>query len=78
MLKDLAEELLGTMRTELAFAKLPNRSEYNVLVSEKEVGDKNTNLDAFVDDLINAIPGDATSLKENYFVVNNSKITPGY
>ena len=28
MLNDLAEELLGAMRTELAFARLPNRQEF--------------------------------------------------
>jgi HD-GYP domain-containing protein (c-di-GMP phosphodiesterase class II) len=78
MLNDLAEELLGAMRSELAFARLPNRREFDTLVTKKEVGNKIPQPDAFVDALIEAIPKKAVTLKDNYFLVAHSKQTPGF
>ena len=78
MLKDLAEQILGAMRTEMAFARLPDRPEYDMLLNKKGVGDKISHPNAFVNALISAIPERAPSLKENYFLVADSKMTPGY
>jgi HD-GYP domain-containing protein (c-di-GMP phosphodiesterase class II) len=78
MLNDLAEQILEAMRTEIAFARLPDRHEYDMLLNIKDVDDKISHSNAFVDALINAIPEKASSLKENYFLVTDSKMTPGY
>jgi len=78
MLNDLAEELLGAMRTEVAFARLPNRKEFDTLVTKKEVGNKIPQPKAFVDTLIEAIPQNAAAFKNNYFLVADSKETPGF
>ena len=61
MLNDLVEELLGAMRTELAFARLPDRREFDTLVTKKEVGNKIPQPNAFVDSLIEAIPKKAAT-----------------
>ncbi|NIR13343.1 MAG: hypothetical protein GWN86_05085, partial [Desulfobacterales bacterium] len=37
MLQELVEELLDTMRTDMAFAKLPERPEYNALVCTQKI-----------------------------------------
>ena len=78
LLKTLLEELLETIRSDLAFVEMPNRQEYNALVSKKEISDKIPEQKPFVINLIKSIPEDAPSLKEDYFIVNDSSITPEY
>lgn len=78
MLKELIEDLLETMRSDLAFAKLPNRPEYNTLASTEKISDKVSDPSIFVDRLIDSIPLNAPSMEDNYFIVNDSKLTPGY
>jgi len=75
MLNDLVDELLGAMRAELAFARLPNRREFDTLVTKKEVGNKIPKPNAFVDALIENIPKKAATFKDNYFLVADSKET---
>jgi len=78
MLKVLMEEVLKTMREDLAFVQMPNRQEYNTLVSTDELSDRIPDQSSFVNDLINAIPQEGLSLEEDYFIVNDSSITPEY
>jgi len=78
MLKVLMEEVLETMRVDLAFVRMPNRQEYNTLVSTDELSDRIRDQSSFVNELINAIPQEGLSLEEDYFIVNDSSITPGY
>ncbi|MGD8887971.1 MAG: HD-GYP domain-containing protein, partial [Desulfobacterales bacterium] len=78
MLNDLVGELLGAMRTDLAFARLPKRQEFDTLVTKQEVGKKIPQPNAFVDALIEAIPKKAATFKDNYFLVADSKETPGF
>lgn len=78
MLNDLVEELLGAMRTGLAFARLPNRQQFDTLVTKKEVGHKIPQPNTFVDALIEAIPKKAATYKDNYYLVADSKKTPGF
>ncbi len=78
MLRELIEDLLETMRSDLAFAKLPNRQEYNALASIEKISDKVSDPVIFVDRLIDSIPLNAPSLEDNYFIVNDSRLTPGY
>ena len=58
LLKTLLEELLETIRSDLAFVEMPNRQEYNALVSKKEISDKIPEQKPFVINLIKSIPVD--------------------
>jgi hypothetical protein len=78
MLKDLIEELLETMRTDLAFAILPDRKEYNALVYNKDPFENVAERHVFAENLIKAIPEKDGSLKNDYFIVNDSKATEGF
>jgi hypothetical protein len=78
MLEELLTQLLQTMRVDVAFAKLQGVKDYRVLVENPELPDKVSGLDSFFDSLIDSIPRSAPSLEENYFIVNDSKLTPGY
>jgi HD-GYP domain-containing protein (c-di-GMP phosphodiesterase class II) len=78
MLNDLAEELLEAMRTELAFARMPNRKEFDTLVTKRGVDGIIPQPNAFVDNLIEAIPKNTVGLKNNYFLVADSKEAPGF
>jgi HD-GYP domain-containing protein (c-di-GMP phosphodiesterase class II) len=75
MLKDLTEELLETMRSDLAFAILPDRIEYNVLVHNKDPFERTAERRLFIENLIKAIPEKGRSLKNDYFIVNDSRTT---
>ncbi|MGD8686195.1 MAG: hypothetical protein PVH15_05450, partial [Syntrophobacterales bacterium] len=78
MLRELVEELLDTMRTDMAFAKLPERPEYNALVCTQKIPEKIRDHDEFIDLLIDSIPLNSPSLEEDYFIVNDSRTTPGF
>jgi HD-GYP domain-containing protein (c-di-GMP phosphodiesterase class II) len=78
MLKNLLTQLLQTMRVDLAFAKLQEAKDYNALVENPELSYKVSGLDSFLESLIDSIPPIAVSLEEDYFIVNDSKLTPGY
>ena len=78
MLKDLVADLMDTMRTDIAFARLPERPEYNSVMSTPAASGLISNQDVFVDTLIASIPQKSPSLDENYFIVNDSRTTPGF
>ncbi len=74
MLRELIEEILETMRMDIAFAVLPERKEYNVFLckgnrSLEEGAPQRT----FVENLINSIPPSDPSGEKNYFVLNDSQ-----
>jgi len=78
MLKNLIGKLLESMRSDIAFAILPNRPQYDVQVIKPDISDKFSDKKNFFDSLINKVPADAPSLDENYFVVNDSMNDPQY
>lgn len=78
MLQELVEELLDTMRTDMAFARLPERPEYNALVCTQKIPEKISEHDDFIDALIDSIPLNSPALEEDYFIVNDSTTTPGF
>ena len=78
MLKDLVADLMDTMRTDIAFARLPERPEYNSLISSPAASKMIADQHDFIDTLIDSIPRNSPSLEENYFIVNDSRTTPGY
>jgi len=78
MLKDLVADLMDTMRTDIAFARLPERPEYNSLLSTPAASKMISDQNVFIDTLIDSIPQNSPSLEENYFIINDSRTTPGY
>lgn len=77
-LEELNKDLLESMRAQMGFAFMPHRPEYNSLITVGGIDQKIAHASAFIETLINAIPPDAPSLVDNYFIVNNSSQTPGY
>jgi len=77
-LEELNKDLLESMRAQVAFSLMPERPEYDSLITAGDVDEKITDHSAFVEALIQAIPPDAPSLVDNYFIVNDSSQTPGY
>ena len=79
MLRDLVDELQDSMRTDMAFARLPERPEYNAFTSTQGISAKITQQDVFISSLIESIPLNAPSLeKDNYFIVPDSRENPEY
>jgi len=78
MLKALVEELQETLRVDLAFIELPDRGEYNAIVTGRELQDRASDQQAFAHNLIQSIPEEAPSLEQDYFIVNDSRTMPGY
>jgi len=78
MLEDLMMDILESMRTQIVFTFLPERPEFNIFIDKEKIGGKITDPQAFVGDLINAIPADAPSLSMGYFMVTDSANTPEY
>jgi HD-GYP domain-containing protein (c-di-GMP phosphodiesterase class II) len=78
MLKALVKELQETLRVDLAFIELPDREEYNAIVTGRELRDRASDQQAFAYNLIQSIPEQAPSLEQDYFIVNDSRAMPGY
>lgn len=78
ILNQLIEELLETMRSDLAFVRLPERSRYNSTFADENLAEKIGDQDRFVADLLTAIPPDGPTLAENYFILNDSNTDPSY
>ncbi len=75
MQRKLAENILKIMRMDIAFVIMPNRRERNVFVNKAgPIAESKT----FIKTLINAIPPDASSLSDNYFIINDSTADPTY
>ena len=73
MLKALMEEIMDSMRSDLAFAELPERKMHNVRVVKPRLAGKIVDPGGLVDRLVESIPADAPSLQENYFILNHSE-----
>jgi hypothetical protein len=73
MLRNLIGEILKTMRADLAFAILPDRPQYNVIEQRRQLFKEDKKVREFIHKVIHLIPQDAPSLKENYYIVNDSR-----
>lgn len=78
MLKELITNLFNNLRADVAFAFLPKRSAYNTLVTKPHLEDQLKNDLLLYQQLIDRIPADTPSLKEKYFVLNDSIDDPAY
>jgi HD-GYP domain-containing protein (c-di-GMP phosphodiesterase class II) len=78
MLRSLIEELQETLRVDLAFIELPDRGQYNTIVSAPRLSDRVSDQEAFTHHLVRAVPLESPSLEQDYFIVNDSRAMPGY
>jgi HD-GYP domain-containing protein (c-di-GMP phosphodiesterase class II) len=73
MLRNLTEKLLDNMRADAAFAFLPDREQYNIEVINPQTSHKFSGQDNFFQKLIHMIPPDTPTLKEKFFILNDSR-----
>ncbi len=78
MLVGLITSLLNNLRADMAFAILPERQEFNTFVSKPNTDKRLDNALSFQQKLLDYIPDDAPSLKEKYFIINDSKENVSY
>ncbi len=78
MFRGLAEDLLETMRADLIFTRMPSRDELSQVAETGQLTSIVENTRNFLVDLVNAIPSDAPSLKDHYFVINDSRDDEAY
>jgi class 3 adenylate cyclase len=78
ILKELSDELLDTMRTDIVFSLFSDGQDHDYIASTKHPSLKKVNLSSFVRQLISRIPAKANSLKDGYFIVNDSQLNPEY
>jgi len=79
MFASLIGEILDTMRSDMAFVCLEGkRGKGRRLIHANRVPALITDVPGFVERLIEAIPEEAESLAENYFVVNDSRQIPAF
>lgn len=73
MLRDVLDELRTTMRAEMAFTFLPELKEYETLICDEACSEKIFDMNGFIAALVGAIPLDAPTLADHYFIVNDSQ-----
>jgi HD-GYP domain-containing protein (c-di-GMP phosphodiesterase class II) len=78
MLKALVEEFQETLGVDLAFIELPDRQEYNFIVSAPGLSDRVSNPQVFTHALILSISEEVPSLEQDYFIVNDSRGAPAF
>ena len=78
MLQNLAEEIMENMHVDATFAWLPDKQQYNLQVIKPGVSDKILEKNNFFKRLVNMIPSDSPLLKQNYFIINDSRENPQY
>jgi HD-GYP domain-containing protein (c-di-GMP phosphodiesterase class II) len=78
MQRDLIEDILGIMRVDLTFVQLPNHQEYSIMASKENFGERVSNPGDFINRLLESIPRDIPYSNDYFYIVNNSKNTPGF
>lgn len=78
MLEDLVKKLIENMRVDAAFALLHKKPELNTWHYKPGVFDTVTSPETLFNRLIGMIPPDATSLRENYYIMTDSREDPIY
>jgi len=78
MLYGLMQELLETMRVDLAFAWFVKDPKYNAVVAKDHLSDKLSDPAVFIQTLINKMPPEANTLKGECFFIGNSKSDRAY
>ena len=78
LLRDLVENLMEVLRVDLAFARFPQREEYNLLADNANLSKEKITPEDFVDRLFHRTLSDASGLDDNYFILNDSREIPGF
>jgi class 3 adenylate cyclase len=78
MLKNLIDELLESMRIDIAFSIFPEREEYNCITCREMPAVQKISPPVFAKALISMIPTNASSLQDDYFIINDSQLNPEY
>ncbi len=78
LLKDLIENLMEALRVDLAFARFPQREEYNLLANNANFSKEKITPEDFVDRLFHQTHSDAARLDGDYFILNDSRENPGF
>ena len=78
MLENLIEKLIENMRVDAAFTVIHNWQELNIWLAKPVVFDAIASPYKCFKKLIHLIPPDAISLKEDYFIINDSQEIPQY
>ncbi|MBW1804068.1 MAG: HD domain-containing protein, partial [Deltaproteobacteria bacterium] len=78
ILEELIEDLLETMRTDLAFSRLPEREEYNAAASNADRFPDDALREAFIARLLGAIPETGPASEESFFLVDDSRADAGF
>ena len=77
-LRTLMEDLFEATGVDLIFTSIPSREGYSLFVRREEASFLDADSHGFIENLINMIPADAPSLKDQHFVVQDSKSVPDY
>jgi HD-GYP domain-containing protein (c-di-GMP phosphodiesterase class II) len=75
---DLAEDIMEAMRMDLAFIVMPGREQNSVIVTRKDSGADQHDLESFVKNLNAAILCDPAQKTATYFMVNESHQNPAF
>jgi len=76
--QNLINEFLSNMGVDIVFSSLPQKPEWDVLLTHRVRKSNIQDPVAFVNRLIKAIPPHAASISEHYFIINNSLTVPAY
>ncbi len=77
-LKDILQDIFETMRVDLAFASLPDRTEYDIFIEHPELAEKIAFPDRTINRLVDNIPQSTVLSKDPYYIVNDSGDHPDY
>ena len=78
LLQELVREIQESMRAELAFTLFPDRPEWNSQLLTSEIARVVPDCSRLAQNLVAAIPSEAPSLRENYYIVNDSQQAPTF
>ncbi|HLA28405.1 MAG TPA: HD domain-containing phosphohydrolase [Syntrophales bacterium] len=77
-IEDLIGEIHDALHAELVFVRLNGSQDIQLIMRDNPLNNRFSDSAGFAGRLIAAIPEQAESLKEHYFVVNDSRLVPGY
>lgn len=77
-IEGLIGEILGDLHADLVFVRLTGSRNNQLIMKDDPLKNRVGDTAGFAGSLIAAIPEQAASLQEHYFIVNDSRLVPGY
>jgi len=74
----LVEDLMKTMRADLAFVRFSENPDFNAAIAAAQVSDKISDPAGFVEALLSQVPADARFSTEECFIINDSRSNPSF